>query len=195
MGKVDLRHGSLEETSHFDFLTGATKVFVNNFNGVFSHRSAKSNTKYMLDDYIAGIFASLPVGSILVSLHPLPLPLAQKEANERRGKHGFSTSSKASFYMVEELDLGEACDSVKWIKHSGNRNMIKVYKYTRLEQEEERLAVFQCANAHCSVAQKGTPLLATKKNEQGRCVINNCVCNNVAGMRLRNTTKRRASRT
>lgn len=179
MGEVLLRHGRLEDVAHREFLTqGVTRVFVNNFNGVFAERSVKLKTHWFLDDYVSGIFALLVPGAIMVTLHPLNLGPTQEEANSIRHKHDLPESPKASFFAVERVVLGKACDTVKWNQHSGNANNMYVYKYTRLSQGEDvgPNAVFLCCNPRCEVAKKGIEMPATTLNEGGRCVINQCKC-------------------
>ena len=179
VGDVFLRHGRLEDQIHREFLTkGVTKAFVNNFNGVFAERSVKLNTHWFLDDYVSGIFAMLVPGAIMVTLHPLNLGPTQDEANAIRRKHDLKESPKASFFTVEYVLLGRACDTVKWNKHSGNAKNIYVYKYTRLSQGPDagNNAVFLCCNPTCPDAKDCTPIPATTINEEDRCVMNQCKC-------------------
>lgn len=176
VGPVHLRHGRLEDVEHREFLTeGVTRAYVNNFNGVFAERSCKANQKWFLDDFVAGLFALMSPGSVLVTLHPLNLGPTREEANATRKKQGLVESGNASFYDVEKILLGKACDTVKWNQHSGNQKNIYVYKYTRLVQPADD-AVILCCNKSCKVAKQQLPIPATTINESGRIVINHCEC-------------------
>lgn len=176
VGQVILRHGRLEDEQHQDFLTGGvTRAYVNNFNGVFADRSSKGNQKWFLDDYVAGLFALMASGTIMVTLHPLNLGPTKSEANNSRKKQGLTENENSSFYEVEKVLLGKACDTVKWNQHSGNQRNIYVYKYTRVAQPSPG-TVFLCCNPICEIAQGEVPIPATTKNEEGRVVINHCEC-------------------
>jgi len=189
-GEVKLRHGRLEDELHRDFLTkGVTKAIVNNFNGVFAERSVKIKSFWFLDDYCAGLFGRMAPGACMVTLHPLSLGLSIDEANAARRKHKLPESPNASFFRVEKIVLGKACDTVKWNQKSGNEKLIYVYKYTRLEQESnEDESVFLCGNPVCILAQHSIPIPATTINDDGRCVINRCECGLAAKM-LRQRTQ------
>jgi hypothetical protein len=178
VGKVDLRYGRLEDLEHQKFLTeGVTRAYVNNFNGVFAERSQNLNQKWFLDDYCAALFALMGPGAAMVTLHPLNLGQTRSEANDTRVKKGLKASVNSSFYEVEKVLLGKACDSVKWNQHSGNKKNIYVYKYTRVTQlDGDGQAVFLCSNAACSYAKDEVAQPATTTNEEDRCVINNCAC-------------------
>ena len=178
VGKVSLRHGRLEDPQHQEFLTsGVTRAYVNNFNGVFAERSSKSNQKWFLDDYVAALFARMAPGAIMITLHPLTLGPTKSEANRTRKKQNLNESESASFYEVEKVLLGKACDTVKWNQHSGNQKNIYVYKYTRLSQlDGGKDAVFLCCNPSCKLAQGEVPMSATTQNEEDRCVMNHCEC-------------------
>jgi hypothetical protein len=177
VGQVDLRHGRLEDEAHRDFLTrGVTRAYVNNFNGVFAERSSKANQKWFLDDYVSGTFALLAPGSIMVTLHPLNMGATLAEANKTRNRQGLRESGDASFYEVERVLLGKACDTVKWCQHSGNQKKIYVYKYSRLLQPSGEKAVFLCCNSKCEFAKAEKIIPATTLNEDGRIVINHCEC-------------------
>jgi Histone methylation protein DOT1 len=182
-GEVKFRHGRLEDEIHRDFLTkGVTKAIVNNFNGVFAERSVKNKSLWFLDDYCAGIFGLMAPGTSMVTLHPLSLGPSLEQANAARRKHKLPESSNASFYRVEQVVLGKACDTVKWNKKSGNENLIYVYRYTRLKQERGSMSVFLCCNPQCVFAKENVPIPATTINDEGRCVINRCECGVAAKM-------------
>lgn len=182
-GEIKFRHGRLEDEIHREFLTsGVTKAVVNNFNGVFAERSVKNKSLWFLDDYCAGIFALMAPGTSMVTLHPLSLGPSLEQANAARRKHKLPESSNASFYSVEQVVLGKACDTVKWNQKSGNENLIQVYKYTRLQQKAGSDAVFLCCNPQCMLATESVPIRATTFNDEGRCVINRCECGVAAKM-------------
>jgi hypothetical protein len=177
IGKIDLRLGQLEDPQHRDFLTkGVTRAYVNNFNGVFAERSAKNHQKWFLDDYIAGLFALLAPGAIMITFHPLSLVLGIEEANAIRKKHGLKESENASFYRSEKVLLGRASKAVKWCRRSGNTSNIYVYKYWRLPQPHGDYSAFLCCNPRCENAKNGTPIPAAVENEDGRYVMNHCEC-------------------
>lgn len=191
---VKYRHGRLEDPAHRDFIIGldsdamnaigCVKVLVNNFNGVFADRCAKSNQVYYLDHYLSGLFASMKPDSVFVTLHPLlDMPLPYSVAVENRRKHNLPSDSNASFYEMEKFNIGKAKDCVSWSQNGGNVNNLIIYRYTRLKQEGET-AVFLCANPKCDNARKCIPIEATKEIDcempQGlpekRVVINHCSC-------------------
>jgi hypothetical protein len=185
VGKTSFVEGSLQAEEHRNFLTTTSagnsviKAFCNNFNGVFAERSAKKEG-YVLDDYIAGLFALMPPGSILVTLHQLTLVSARRKMQSERKKHGLDDglSLNASFYEMETILLGKMKDVVSW--GEGCETNLYVYKYSRLRQATSSgCAVFQCSNPNCHVAQAGTAIPATKtvfKKGEQRIVINTCEC-------------------
>lgn len=204
VGEVTFRRGSLEATENRDFLTKAPpgkviKAFCNNYNAVFSDRSAKAKEKYYLDDYLAGLFAMMPPGSVLITLHPLNLVPGRSETQQQREKHGLvcgNNKLNASFYELEVEELGAARSSVTWAQSS--TKALTLYKYTRLEQEAgvNKEAVFQCSNPSCERAHSGEAIRATKfvnmvyysKEEQG-VVMNTCDCSQAGTMSLRRRNK------
>jgi hypothetical protein len=196
VGVLRLRHGRMEAPEHRKFLTnndadngqGITKAFANNFNGVFADKCEMAKQTYFLDNYLAGTFAQMKVGSILVTLHPLDLGPSQSEANKRRQQHGLVESLNSSFYEDEKLSLGMAKDVVSWSQFGGKTDSIDVYKYTRVEQATgDGASVFLCCNPLCDKATLGTPIPAivtvTVAGEK-RIVINSCDCN-FTSMKLR----------
>jgi hypothetical protein len=189
VGDIHLKHGRLEDIEYREFLTqGVTRAYVNNFNGVFADRSSKGNQKWYLDDYVAGLFALMKPGTLMITLHPLNLGPTRNEANDSRKKQGLSGSDNASFYEVERILLGKACDTVKWTQMSGNRNNIYIYKHTRLEQESEE-SVFLCCNPSCKFAKDEVPISATALNDEDRVVMNHCQCKITAKNLRRHTRK------
>jgi hypothetical protein len=188
-GELRLRHGRMEAPEHREFLTnpqGITKAFANNFNGVFADKCEMKKQTYFLDNYVAGTFAQMKVGSILVTLHPLDLGPSQSEANHRRRQHGLVESFNSSFYEDEKVSLGMAKDVVSWSQSS--KDVIFVYKYTRVKQEpSDGESVFLCCNPLCDKAKLGTPIPATVSVPVAggeRVVMNYCDCN-LTFMKLR----------
>lgn len=177
VGEVILRKGELQDKEHLNFLTnGVTCAYANNFNGVFGERAGTKNSVF-LDDYIAGLFTLMKPGSVMVTFHPIDLGLALEEANSVRRRHHLREGGDASFYDYDEIELGEAKDCVKWgKKESGCRDIIKLYKYTRLKQPNSNDAVFLCCNPKCENAKNGTLIKATKINNEGSALVNQCEC-------------------
>jgi len=114
VGPSELRHGRLEVKEHRDFLTGRVKVkehrdfltspgqkvvkmFCNNYNGVFKHRSCKNSQTVTLDDYISGLFSQLREGSKLVTLDQMNFAVGTlQDMNDEREKHGMRRDANAS---------------------------------------------------------------------------------------------------
>ena len=169
VGEIKLVKGRLEDPQHREFLTAPGKIvkaFANNFNGVFSDRSAKLKAQFVLDDYIAGLFASFAPGSKLVTLHPLNLGASLSEANKARENHGFRTDSKASFFELETREIGKQNQVASWSANGSCEKMVTVYVYTRVAQgtfnEEPQ---FYCTNRNCTNAKRGVLMNAlVKKN-------------------------------
>jgi hypothetical protein len=190
-GELRLRHGRMEAPEQREFLTnpqGITKAFANNFNGVFADKCEMAKQTYFLDNYLAGTFAQMKVGSILVTLHPLDLGPSQSEANQRRQQHGLVESVNSSFYEDEKVSLGMAKDVVSWSQYGGKKDIIDVYKYTRVKQEtNDGASVFLCCNPLCDKARLRTPIPATVTvtvDGGERVVMNSCDCN-LTSMKLR----------
>jgi hypothetical protein len=188
---LDLLHGRMEAPEHREFLTnpqGITKAFANNFNGVFADKCEMAKQTYFLDNYLAGTFTQMKVGSILVTLHPLDLGPSQSEANARRQQHGLWESVNSSFYVDELVPLGKAKDVVSWSQYGGKTDTIYVYKYTRVKQEtSDGASVFLCCNPVCDKARLGTPIPATVTVTvagEERVVMNACDCK-LTSMKLR----------
>jgi hypothetical protein len=183
VGKAILRKGCLEDRKCRKFICNPrkiTKCFANNYNGVFGERTQLKNDLHSLDDYIAGLFCLMAPGSILVTLHPLSMVPPRTTVNERRARHKQKPSSSASFYEMEELELGEGRHVASWSEHGGNKNKIKCYKYTRVHQPNETEAIFMCWNPYCRIYKDGTRLSASKTtytvDSQERIVPNFCSC-------------------
>jgi hypothetical protein len=183
VGSVDLRHGRLEMPENRDFLINpgkVTKAFVNNFDGVFAHRSTKNGQTYFLDNFVAALFASMAPGSKMVTLHPLDLGNPPtNQARERRLRHGFHKTKLASFYTMETATLGEAKDAVSWSQGGSCDKEITVYVYTRVPQRDGGPAVFLCGEPTCERAKANEPQSAVNfiDYEGGeRMVIGRCSC-------------------
>ena len=205
IGSIDLVYGSMEHRDHRNFLTKTNdgnsqettptnrviKAFCNNYNAVFSDRSAKARTKIHLDDVLAGLFAQMPVGSVLATFHRLNMMGDRDEIERMRRERGLSFTShlgNESFYCLEEISLGMERDSVSW--SSRHDKELIVYKYTRLAQAASPEAVFLCANADCERAQQGEAIPATKVahmdySKEEVLIMNSCNCNAVGTMSRR----------
>ena len=210
IGSIDLVYGSMEDRAHRTFLTRTNdsdssqetttttntnsrviKAFCNNYNAVFSDRSAKARTKIHLDDVLAGLFAQMPVGSVLATFHRLNMMGDRDETEKRRQERGLSVAShlgNESFYRLEEMSLGMERDSVSW--SSRHDKELIVFKYTRLAQASSNEAVFLCSNADCERAQQGEAIPATKVahmdySKEEVLVMNSCDCNAVGTMSRR----------
>lgn len=181
VGHVQLQRGSWHDASYRAFLTDPAphrtriKAFCNNYNDVSGEKSVKvahAKKGWTMDRYTAGLFAGMPAGSILLTLHPLPLPIAPRSAMmQLRQRAGLGTVSNnhdkikeadASFYELERVSLGPAKDSVSWASHDGE---LWGYKYTRVAQSCPE-AVFLCTNPDCSTARQGTPIPATERRKE-----------------------------
>jgi hypothetical protein len=167
VGKIEFLRGQLQVEENREFLTSPgriVKAFVNNYNGVFGEKSSLPGQAYHLDQFIAGLFAKMEPGSVLVTLHPLSLGLRFKDAQKQRQKHGLSAgSSHASFFEFEKVSLGPKRDVFSFSgkgKHFNEETFC--YKYTRLSQDSTEGAIFQCCNKACPRAQAGTPIPATE---------------------------------
>jgi len=119
----------------------------------------------------------MPAGSVLVTLHPLPLAIEPRSQVD---------DPNASFYKVEKVILGERKNCVTWASGS-SEGLLEVYKYTRLEQPGVE-AVFLCRNPLCTNAKAQTPIPATTtvnvpygaSTEWCRIVVSGCdACNSV----------------
>jgi len=106
----------------------------------------------------------------LVTLDKLTLGPSRSEANAVRVKNGRSASDMASFYDLEECDLGEGRDVASWFGGGSKDNNVKAYKYTRLSQQGNDGSdgtgggpVYLCGNFRsCSLAKGDVPFRATK---------------------------------
>ena len=82
-GTVDFVHGSFEDRCHWRFILDADVVFFDNFNGVFGPRSHKKDQQFSLEDVVAGLFACMKTGVVMVTLDDLlGLGLSKPETNE-----------------------------------------------------------------------------------------------------------------
>jgi hypothetical protein len=177
-GSVILKHGRIEDAALREWLTDVDAVFVNNFHGVFNCRSGqKKCANRYIDHYIAALFAQMKPGTVMVTMDEiLQLGLPLSSINEKRKNRQLSVSSNASFFSLEKMELGPANETVTWSENGGCRNMVQVYKYTRLAQDDDAQgAVILCANPGCAHARNETPIPATKV-EDGRLVMNCCDC-------------------
>ena len=141
IGKVRLRHGSLEDRDHRDFLTqDVDLMYCNNYNGVFNVRANERSVDWCLDDYIAGLFTQLKPGAKLVTLYEIQrLPPPLEKANELRVKNGLPPSDFASFYTLEMITDPGGDD-----KLSFTQKPFTYFVYTRVG-----VASFTCHERYC----------------------------------------------
>lgn len=174
---------------------GITHIFFDNWNGVFSgERGANSPN---LEKYVAALFAMAPEGTIMTTVSPLRsalgcLPLG--EANKQRERKNLPVSDNASYYDVEEFELGPLCDVYSFSEGGTNQEMIMLYRYVRTKQSANKKAsrnkdesqvvgpCFLCNNPKCEKAQEGTPIGALKYEDSPMykdktAVIGGCTCN------------------
>jgi len=111
----------------------------------------------------------------LVTLHPLPLGSSRSEVNMWRQRHGLRESIDSSFFEMEEVQIGEACQVVSWSEGGSNKKQIKVFKYTRVNQTVNS-SVLLCCNPTCKNAVNDVKISATVENEEGLVVLNRCGC-------------------
>ena len=159
-----------------NWLARANKAVVNNFNGVFAERMVpQSANQWHLDHCIAGLFASMQEGSIMVTLADLQLGPSQKEVNKWRQDNNLSPSLNASFFDVIKVELGEAGQVFSW--SSSNKAPAYAYLYRRVKQDAGlREACTLCCNIQCEHSRLGTPIPAVALNRDGRAVVGTCVC-------------------
>jgi hypothetical protein len=159
-------------------------VLVNNFADVMSSRSQPKRIGDTVDAKIAALFANMKPGAVMVTLAPIDdLGATNTEVLEERRKQGLVTPAasklNASFFEMEELDLGPTNKCVSWSQDGGKTDPLKVYKYTRLSQSDDsRKPVTLCAKRHCKWAKDATTIPATKTLDNGALVMNwnGCLC-------------------
>jgi hypothetical protein len=211
VGSTQIKVGRLEDPQHREFLTHpgpektTIKAFCNNYNGAFAEKSAKAhdqNNFMFLDHFIAGLLPAMPAGSVLLTLHPLPMTIApQSDLIHARRRSGLISNSvvdgNTSFYELERVELGSLGNSVTWASY-GNDAPLVGYRYTRLAQpyQGEEQAVFLCSSTHCAKAHQAKPMGATRTvlrhgtNERSTVLQIGCDCNGVgAGMTLRHRSR------
>ena len=165
---IDLRNSGLELPQNKDFLIGISpdhssatmKVFFNNFNAVFADgcKKASDASAFTLDALVAGLFTLMKPGSMLVCLYPLPFACPPQDQPQR--EQATLQVGTESFYSQQEIVLGPANKVFCW--SSDSNHVVKVYKYTRLHQENinSQQAVFLCPNPSCLHHTKGIPIPA-----------------------------------
>ena len=160
-GRVRLVLGDARDSRHLDFLTqpdqpGQTiKALANNFQGNWG----TEEQGLVLDHVVAGLFASLPPGSILVTLHPLRLGMSRRKAVEHRAAQGLSSIPDPSFFDEEHVDLGTAGSCYSGMQ---SREAVIAHKYTRVAQPgradtggDGSVAAFVCGNPQCHMGRSG----------------------------------------
>ena len=158
IGKVRLRHGSLEDRAHREFLTDDVDLlYCNNYNGVFNVRANERCVNWCLDDFIAGLFTQLKPGARLVTLYEIQrLPLPLDKANELRIKNGLPPSDFASFYTLEMITDPGGEDKLTF-----TQKPFTYYIYTRVGT-----ATFTCHERSCS--HNTIPVSACETIQAGR---------------------------
>jgi hypothetical protein len=159
---------------------GAFKAFLNNFEGVLGDRSPCAVDGTSLEHYVAGQFASWPVGSQLVTISPLfclgtPLERAKEEL-KRLGLMSKGDASHASFFSVDEMTVGPQNEVASWSYEGGCVKDVVAYKYTRIEQAGVEWSAFRCLNRMCPVARSGEAISALKLDDNSLPLINTCSC-------------------
>jgi hypothetical protein len=171
-----LRHGDLSDLAMHTWLASANKVVVNNFNGVFAERFLlQSGSQWHLDHYIAGLFASMQEGSIMVTFAALQLGPTQKEVNKWRQDNNLKTSPNGSFFDVIKVEIAEAGQVFSW--SSSNKAPAYAYLYRRVAQDSSlRGACTLCCNLQCKHCRLETPIPAVALNREGKAVVGSCEC-------------------
>ena len=182
-GSVIFRQGSLDDAQHQEFLTkDVTHIFFDNWNGVFSGERADAPK---LERYVAALFAVCRPGTILCTVSPLRstlgcLPLS--ETNRIRKQKGLAVSDDASYYELQESDLGTISNVYSFSEGNNNQEMIRLYRYERTPQSSStKVAVYMCNNPLCKHAQRGDVIPAVdehvfRQTEGSAVVIQGCSC-------------------
>ena len=174
-GEVILRRGDLSDGALHNWLARANKVFVNNFGGVFAERCVNHGSKWHLDHYIAGLFASMEEETIMITLSDLQMGPTRKDVNKWRIANKMETSLNASFFDVVKVELGEASDVFSWSQSSTAPAF--AYVYLRVKQDPNlRTASITCCNRDCEHSHAGTPIPAVTYNKEGKVVVGACSC-------------------
>ena len=172
---MQLRHGQIEKAEHRHFLTmsgkSVMKVLCNNFGDVFGTRSS-SNPPY-LNDYVAGLFASMKEGSKIATFDELRFQVGPLDmVNKHRKKLKMETSSYASFYIMERKVLGFQNKYVSWSENGGNQHQITMYVYTRVGKESN----FMCSAAICKKRINNERQKSFIINQRGEMLMRVCEC-------------------
>jgi hypothetical protein len=158
---------------------GRLKAFLNNFEGILGDRSSGAKTGSSVEHYVAGQFASWPVGSQLVTISPLRcLGMPQERALAELKRQGLDAgcASLASFFTTDRLVVGPQNGVASWSSKSGCTWDVMAYKYTRIEQGGRQLAAFRCFNRACPVAQSGQAINAVKLDNNSLPLVDTCPC-------------------
>ena len=158
VGNLELRNGSLTDPKHREFMVQADVVLVNNAHDIFGVRSGDVAGRPTVDAHVAGIFAQLKPGAMMVTFFPLlALGSSLFEENDRRWKNGLRSSVDASFFTMERKILGE--NVVSW-----TTNEVIVYLYTRVVQNSsDGSSLFLCGNQKCSFGNSHGTLAVDEK--------------------------------
>ena len=186
---VELKNGGLDESKYRDFLTESgkrvMKVFCNNFGDVFGTRSATGAPPY-LNDFVAGLFAFMKEGSKLVTFDALSFQVGPLDmVNKEREKFKMEMSPSASFYTMEQKELGLQNKCVTWSEGGGNQLKMKMYVYTRVGKESR----FMCSAPMCHMKQNNTPQASYVINNKEQLLVRVCPCNHTMRPRRLGTSK------
>ena len=149
------------------------KVFCNNFGDVFGTRSAPAAP--YLNDFVAGLFATMKEGSKIVTFDPLSFQVGPLDVvNKERKKFKMETSSSASFYTMEQKYLGPQNKCVSWSEGGGNHHPMTMYVYTRVGPK----STFICSVPKChKKLNKDTIHPSYVVNDSQQIVLKLCPCN------------------
>jgi len=156
---------------------------VNNFNNVMGARS-ETRGEMTPDECVAQLFARMPRGTRIVSLHPMPMdgcPRAQ--ANLKRRDVNLPDHQDASYYEHSIVNSKlEPYECVSWRRKSEKKKeAMKWYFYERVGSGLE--AKFTCNNPKCNVE----PTAVINEN----CFVSECVfCETPRSMLTRSREKK-----
>ena len=149
VGQVTFKQGDFSDLDNLEFITSANKVFVNNAEGIFSHREDTCTNKKRncseidgrkLDDFIATLFAKMKPNTIMITLDQIAsLGRSVDEENKHRVNIGLTESPNASFFQCYREHVGNCAKT--W---GGDLSDLYVWVYTRTDSEG-----FLCSDTKC----------------------------------------------
>ncbi|GMH84239.1 hypothetical protein TrST_g692 [Triparma strigata] len=153
-GKISLVHGHIEDENHFNFITEADFVFVNNYEEVFKksseHKGSTGYTRYS-DYHVAALFSQMKVGTVMITMCRITeLGHSKEQIDEAlqksridvdeikervRDKNCEEVVENLSFFSEEIIPTSMEFGNSQPFTWSGKLgNTYKLYKYTRLDQ-------------------------------------------------------------